>query len=106
MTNIIKDLPTNTMLGFGQAVIALKEGRKVSRQRWNGKGMFLFIADILDFGTPDQIMKDIKPIVDAINETSIASGITIVMKTADDKLVFGWLASQTDIMATDWCIVE
>jgi len=30
----------------------------------------------------------------------------ITMKTADDKILMGWLASQTDILAEDWEIVE
>jgi hypothetical protein len=28
------------------------------------------------------------------------------MKTADDKILMGWLASQTDMLSTDWCILE
>ena len=28
---------------FGQAIEALKQGKRVARQGWNGKGMFLFL---------------------------------------------------------------
>lgn len=31
---------------------------------------------------------------------------SIVMKTADDKLCVGWLASQTDMLAEDWVFVK
>lgn len=31
------------LLTFGDAVAALKEGKRVSRSGWNGKGMFLFL---------------------------------------------------------------
>jgi hypothetical protein len=30
----------------------------------------------------------------------------IIMKTATDEILMGWLASQTDILAEDWLIVE
>jgi hypothetical protein len=29
----------------------------------------------------------------------------LIMKTADDKILMGWLASQTDMLADDWQIV-
>jgi hypothetical protein len=68
---------------FGHAIEALKAGYKVARAGWNGKGMWLALyggkADVLD---------------------------VITMKTADNKILMGWLASQTDMLAEDWCIVE
>ena len=30
-------------LNFGQAIEALKQGKRIARQGWNGKGMFLFL---------------------------------------------------------------
>ena len=30
----------------------------------------------------------------------------ILFKTADNKILMGWLASQTDILAEDWIILE
>lgn len=30
---------------FGLAIEALKKGKKVARKGWNGKGMYLFLAD-------------------------------------------------------------
>lgn len=93
-------------VNFGKAIEALKDGKMVSRIGWNGKGMFLFQADILDYGAQEKVMEVLKPINDSIKETSRFSGNTIVMKSADDKLVFGWLASQTDLIASDWCILN
>ena len=42
--NIIRNSEEKTNnLTFGQAIEALKSGKRVSRKGWNGKGMFLFI---------------------------------------------------------------
>ena len=31
-------------MDFGKAIEALKAGKKVAREGWNGKGMFLFLV--------------------------------------------------------------
>lgn len=79
---------------FGLAVEALKKGLKVARKGWNGKGMHLFLAHGEDLTTC--LFKEKEPkCVDSI-----------CMKTAQDTIVVGWLASQTDILSEDWEIVE
>lgn len=32
------------MMNFGQAIEALKNGKKVARTGWNGKGMFIYMT--------------------------------------------------------------
>ena len=97
-------IPDNATFDFGTAVEALKQGARVAREGWNGKGMFLSLVKGRDtdyhvnsevFGTGnDGNSQDQLPVLDAI-----------YMKTADNKLV-PWLASQTDVLAEDWQIVE
>ncbi|MDE7422782.1 MAG: DUF2829 domain-containing protein [Lachnospiraceae bacterium] len=82
---------TNNMT-FGEALEALKKDRRVSREGWNGKGMYLFLAHGEDIQS-----------CTGINEKCVD---VICMKTAQDTVVFGWLASQTDMLAEDWVIVE
>ena len=36
-------------MNFGQAIEALKEGKRVARAGWNGKGMFLFLVSGSNF---------------------------------------------------------
>lgn len=76
---------------FGLAINFLKEGHKVARQGWNGKGMWLKLIEADDYSTFDTGVKDKLP--------------WIAMKTADNKIV-PWLASQTDVLAEDWVIIE
>ena len=78
-------------MDFGTALISLKQGDRVARTGWNGKGMYLFRVAHWD-GTGDTALNDCK------------HGPFIAMKTADDHVV-PWLASQTDILAEDWGLV-
>ena len=90
---------------FGQAIESLKFGKKVARKGWNGKGMFLWLK-------PGTMVKserchdpELKAIADK-NGGEIEALGTICMKTADDKILSGWLASQTDVLSEDWVLVE
>lgn len=85
---------------FGLAVEALKKGMKVARAGWNGKGMFLFLVPGSTFKVNRPPLMGIYP-----EGTEINYCPHIDMKTADDKVV-PWLASQTDVLAEDWIVVE
>ena len=80
-------------LTFGGALEALKAGKKVARTGWNGKGMYLYLADG-------------KLLTQEIGDGSYPFTDSVVMKTADNRYCIGWLASQTDMLAEDWHIVE
>lgn len=77
---------------FGIALELLKKGCKVAREGWNGKGMFLFLAHGEDIQSCTGIKDECVDVV--------------CMKTAQNTVVFGWLASQTDMLSEDWVIVE
>jgi hypothetical protein len=84
------------LLNFGQALDLLKKGVKVARLGWNGKGMWLRL---------------VHPYLDPhfkVTELPGAEGTLLSwvgMKTADNGFV-PWLASQTDLLAEDWVLVE
>ncbi len=92
-------------MDFGGAITALKQGKKVTRKGWNGKGMFLWLKQgntIESSWCKDPMLKSI---CDANGGT--AEGLpTICMKTADNKVLTGWLASQTDMLSEDWMVTE
>lgn len=78
----------NTMekhMNFGMALDALKRGSMVQREGWNGKGMWLNLQ------RPDENSKMTEPY--------------IYMKTAQDGQI-PWMASQADMLAEDWQIVN
>lgn len=87
--------------GFGWALAAIKNGARVQRAGWNGKGMFLFLVRGHDRATPAQpawTYTDGK-------QDNYPNASFIAMKTADGKVV-PWLASQTDVLAEDWGVAE
>ena len=90
--------PTDCM-NFGLAIEAMEKGKKVARRGWNGKGMFLFLGTDIELHTE----------ADLSCASNLEGGLTlpsIVMKTADDRFCVGWLASQADMLADDWEVVE
>lgn len=98
----------NTGLNFGAAIEALKAGKRVSREGWNGKGMFLFLLPASD-AVPTKAIYDpaLRAVIEAEvgGETFAALG-SIRMFTADKKILTGWLASQTDMLSEDWQILN
>lgn len=84
---------------FGDALVMLKAGKLVCRAGWNGKDMWLYIVDgaslakafLYGFG-------------EYIGEPTTVD--SIAMKTADNKVVVGWLASQADMLADDWMVID
>lgn len=89
-------------LNFGQAVEALKSGKKVARIGWNGKGMYLFL--IGENGLAAIGIRPYWTYTNGVNDNMPLLPF-LAMKTADEKVV-PWLASQTDILADDWCILD
>lgn len=84
---------------FGKAIELLKEGKKVCRAGWNGKGMFLTLqAGSIVKGT---MMRN-EPAKEFYGEGDVKICPHIDMKAADGSYVVGWLASQTDMLADDW----
>lgn len=89
-------------MNFGEAIAALKAGKKVARSGWNGKGMFLVLVP----GTPRVTPRDGTPYHDAIGdqECEILPHIDMWTVNAHGRRAFlpGWLASQTDMLSEDW----
>jgi hypothetical protein len=100
---------TNMTMDFGGAIKALKEGHKVARKGWNGKGMFLWLKPATEVKAEwckDPLLKSLAE----ENGGSIAALGTICMYTHDstgrNAILTGWLASQSDMLLEDWLIVE
>lgn len=75
----------NENLDFSIALVDLKEGKRLSRRNWNGPGQYL------ELQVPDEHSKMTLPY--------------IYINTVQNDLV-PWIASQSDLLATDWYVVE
>lgn len=96
-------------LNFGLAIEALKMGKRVSRSGWNGKGMFLYLVNGRNL--PAEHIREgseLRKVLDSMDADPgfVKLGSHIAMKAADNSIVTGWLASQTDMLADDWQILE
>ena len=107
----------NTQLTFGEALQLLEQGKLVTREGWNCKGMFLFQRP--EDSIPVRVVvENVKSLPLAVKDfyehrtegamDNIAVRFTsyLCMKAADDSIVNGWLASQTDMVAKDWVEVQ
>ena len=100
------------LMNFGEA---MKAGKRVARQGWNGKGMWICLGKGQKIG-PAQFWNEHTKQFAYERYMAATSGDTdltdderltevlpyIIMKTADDKILMGWLASQSDMLAEDW----
>lgn len=99
---------------FGMAIEALKAGKKVARIGWNGKGMWLSLSCAPGGDAIAGCREIAAENFWSANNSEYArqnGGSAVVlpcitMKTATGEILMGWLASQTDMLAEDWCVVE
>ena len=89
-------------MDFGRALDALREGLKVCRSGWNGKGMWICLQKAYPEGIP--INKNTAEAIGEPEGTVHKFLPYLMMKTAQGEFV-PWLISQTDALATDWGIV-
>ena len=94
---------------FGMAIEALKEGSKVSRKGWNGKGMYLWLMPEAEVKSEWCKEPHLKKLAEE-NGGSIKALGTIRMYTHDSSgrkaILTGWLASQSDMLSNDWIIIK
>ena len=75
------------VMNFGQALELLKQGKRVARQGWNGKGMFVFIErECIIYGCRK------------LNTHFLIKNV--------DKSFSTWVPSVGDCLAEDWVEVE
>ena len=95
-------IPEGATFDIGTAVEALKQGARVAREGWNGKGMFLYYVPENKYPAS---RNEHGTMVGVFEDDMVPYGAYIAMKTAQNNVV-PWLASQTDVLAEDWQIVE
>ena len=83
-------------MNFGQALEALKQGKKASRKGWNGKGQYIELATKISY---------INAAGETINAEHDAIGNKAIAFVGTSGVQLGWLASQSDMLAEDWEVV-
>ena len=84
-------------MNFGEAIIQLKLGKKLARKGWNGKTQYIELATSISYVNSRSEVVNCKH--DSIGNKAIAF-------VGTSGVQMGWLASQADMLAEDWVIVE
>lgn len=84
-------------LSFGLAIEAAKMGKKIARAGWNGKNQYVELAYCISY-------KNNAADVVNVNHCNIGNKAFAFVGTSGVQM--GWLASQADMLADDWQIVE
>lgn len=112
------------LVSFGKAIEALKEGKRVARQGWNGKGLFIFMqvpsVVLMEFvpkmtSLPQSVKDEFKRRAEYGERThntrakedmksiSYQNQLAIVYP---NNSIYGWVASPSDVLENDWMILD
>ena len=84
-------------MDFGKAIQLLKEGKRVQRQGWNGKNQYIELATNISYKNTN---------AEVVNAEHDAIGNKAISFVGTSGVQLGWLASQADMLAEDWKVVE
>ena len=84
-------------MDLGRAIQLLKVGQRVQRQGWNGKNQYIELATNISYKNANN---------EIVNAEHDAIGNKAIAFVGTSGVQLGWLASQTDMLAEDWKIVE
>lgn len=84
-------------LSFGLAIEAAKAGHKIQRAGWNGKNQYVELANCISYVNSRGVFMNVE-------HADIGNKALAFVGTSGVQM--GWLASQSDMLADDWRIVE
>lgn len=84
-------------MNFGLAIEAAKMGKKIARAGWNGKNQYVELATCISYQNAGG---------ETVNADHCAIGNKALAFVGTSGVQLGWLASQADMLADDWYIVE
>lgn len=82
---------------FGEAIKFVKRGMKVRRKGWNGKTQYIELASCISYKNPKE---------EVINAEHDNIGNQAIAFVGTSGVQLGWLASQADMLAEDWEVIE
>lgn len=97
-----RDYQSCDKMSFWAALFAMSKGEKVRRAGWNGKGMWICKGEGVPALAAEAFWNKHSREFAEVKGGRVDVLPYIIMKTADDKILMGWLASQTDMLADDW----
>ena len=86
-------------LTFGDALQALKAGKRVARAGWNGKGMFVYYVPAASYQAQTGVAKEY------FGETAMVPYAPYLAIKNVNETVSTWVPSINDVLAEDWSVV-
>lgn len=90
-------MENETNMSFGKAIQRLKDGMRVQREGWNGKNQYIELATNISYKNTNG---------EIVNAEHDAIGNKAIAFVGTSGVQLGWLASQADMLAEDWKVVE
>ena len=85
-------------MDFGEALHLLKEGKKLAREGWNGKGMFIVFV-------PSKVINLNEKFKELFGKDKVEFNQHFVIKNVDG-CVSTWVPSVNDCLAEDWYVAD
>lgn len=106
-----EDVNSRAGLSFSAALIALKEGRRISRAQWTGLQTGSFIFRQIPATIPHENIEKMQSLPEMVKAELIKRGDTIqyqdqIAMVHLDSTIVGWAAKPDDILANDWIILD
>lgn len=80
-------------MNFGEAIVAVKNGKRIQREGWNGKNQYVELATAISYKNA---------LGEIVNAEHDAIGNKALAFVGTSGVQLGWLASQADMLADDW----
>ena len=84
-------------MDFGSAIKMVKTGKRIAREGWNGKNQYVELATNISY---------VNAAGDVVNVNHDAIGNKALAFVGTSGVQLGWLASQADMLAEDYYVVE
>lgn len=84
-------------MNFGKIIEAIKQGKRAKRTGWNGKEQYIELAQNISYVNAKGKI---------INAEHNAIGNNAIAFVGISGVQLGWLASQADMLANDWEIID
>ena len=104
------------LLPFGKAIEALKEGKRVERLGWNGKGLFVFMQvpatinrvivskmQSLPQTVKDEFEKRFNDDKQKLHSIYYDNQLALV---GSSNIITGWSPSTSDALSEDWVVLD
>lgn len=87
-------------MDFSQALLEAKNGKAIKRKGWNAQDQFVYHVPAGAYDAQTGVAKN-----HFGADAKVPYGAYLAIKTVQDNVV-PWLASQTDLLAADWEVVD